>query len=313
MRCQFIQNHRETWPVKIQCRVLQVSRSTYYAWLQRPPSSTAVRRAELVQQIREIHSQPHHDSYGAPRVHRELLAAGHRCNRKTVEKLTCRRFRVTTTDSRHNQPIAANLLERKFQPSAKHQAWTMDITYIPTDEGWLYLALVEDLYSRKIVGWSMSARIDSQLVADALDMAIQRERPQPGLLAHSDRGVQYASDHFQQRLAQFGIRGSMSRKANCWDNAPTESLFATIKKELVHQTTFATRAEAQQSLFEYIEVFYNRQRMHSAIGYKTPDAVHHTQPGTEKRVEGARGRGASSPPIPKIIRGAAAPLNTTNP
>ncbi len=250
MRCQFIQKHRTTWPVTVQCRVLQVSRSAYYAWLRRPPSSTAIRRAELTERIREIHSRSHHDSYGAPRVHRELLAAGHRCNRKTVEKLmcqaglrakTCRRFRVTTTDSRHNQPIAPNLLDRKFQPSAKHQVWTMDITYIPTGEGWLYLALVEDLYSRKIVGWSMSERIDSNLVADALDMAIQGEQPRPGLLAHSDRGVQYASDHFQQRLAQFGIRGSMSRKANCWDNAPTESLFATIKKELVHQTTFATR------------------------------------------------------------------------
>jgi putative transposase len=247
--------------------------------------------------------------------------AGHRCNRKTIEKLmcqaglrakTCRRFRVGTTDSRHKLPIAANLLDRQFQPSAKHQAWTMDITYIPTGEGWLYLAVVEDLYSRKIVGWSMSERIDSQLVADALDMAIQRERPRPGLLAHSDRGVQYASDHFQQRLAQFGIRASMSRKANCWDNAPTESLFATIKKELVHQTTYATRDAARQSLFEYLEVFYNRQRLHSAIGYQTPDAVHHNQPGTEMRVEGAWGRGASSPTNPNKQRGAAAPLNSNH-
>ena len=322
MRCRFIREHQGTWPIQAQCQVLQVSRSTYYAWLRRPLSCTAIRAAELTERIREIHNRPHHDSYGAPRVHRELLAAGHRCNRKTVEKLmcqaglrakTCRRLRVITTDSRHNQPIAANLLDRNFKPSAKHQAWTMDITYIPTDEGWLYLALVEDLYSRKIVGWSMSERIDSQLVADALDMAIQREQPRPGLLAHSDRGVQYASDRFQQRLAQFGIRGSMSRKANCWDNAPTESLFATIKKELVHQTTFTTRAVAQQSLFEYIEVFYNRQRLHSAIGYQTPDAVHHAQHGTEMRVEGARGRGASSPPIPNKQRGAAAPLTTTNP
>ena len=319
MRCQFIQNHRKTWPVTVQCRVLQVSRSAYYAWLKRRPSSTAIRRVELTERIREIHSRRYHDSYGAPRVHRELLAAGHACNRKTVEKLmcqaglrakTCRRFRVTTTDSQHNQPVAANLLDRKFQPSAKHQAWTMDITYIPTGEGWLYLAVVEDLYSRKIVGWSMSERIDSQLVADALDMAIQREQPRPGLLAHSDRGVQYASDHFQQRLADFGIRGSMSRKANCWDNAPTESLFATIKKELVHQMTFATREDARQSLFEYIEVFYNRQRLHSAIGYQTPDAVHHNKPGTEMRVEGAWGRGASSPPNQNKQRGAAAPLNS---
>jgi putative transposase len=216
---------------------------------------------------------------------------------------------VTTTDSRHKLPIAGNLLDRQFRPSAKHQAWTMDITYIATDEGWLYLALVEDLYSRKIVGWSMSERIDSELVTQALNMALERERPQAGLLAHSDRGVQYASEHFQQRLAQFGIRCSMSRKANCWDNAPTESLIATIKKELVHQTTYASREAARRSLFEYIEVFYNRQRRHSTLDYQTPQAVHDGNThGTEKRVEGARGRGASSPPKPKQQRGTAAPL-----
>ncbi len=321
MRYQFIQNHRKIWPVEIQCRVLQVSRSGYYAWLGRPLSAAAVRRGQLTDRIRQIHARPHYGNYGAPRVHRELVDDGHHCNRKTVEKLmcqaglrakTCRRFRVNTTDSQHPLPVAANLLDRQFRPTAKHQVWTMDITYIPTDEGWLYLALVEDLYSRKIVGWSMSERIDSELVAQALNTALQRERPQAGLLAHSDRGVQYASAHFQQLLAQLGIRCSMSRKANCWDNAPTESLVATIKKELVHQTTYASREAARSSLFEYIEVFYNRQRRHSTLDYQTPHAIHETNPnGTEKRLEGARGRGASSPPKSKRQRGAAAPLIPT--
>lgn len=349
MRFRFIHQHRATWPIEIQCRVLEVSRSGYYAWQHRPPSSAAARRAELTHRIREIHQRPHHANYGAPRIHRELLAQGCRCNRKTIEKLmnaagirarTCRPFRVRTTDSRHGMPVAPNRLARQFQPAAKHQAWTMDITYIATDEGWLYLALVEDLYSRKIVGWSMSARIDSQLTVAALDMALQRERPDVGLLAHSDRGVQYASDHFQTLLARHGIVCSMSRKGNCWDNAPAESLIATIKKELVHQRHYATREAARQSLFEYIEVFYNRQRRHSALNYQTPNQVHDAQrhdpapearghvargyvaqtlnrengdghertngpAATEKRVEGAWGRGASSPPKNKLLRGAA--------
>ena len=165
-----------------------------------------------------------------------------------IRAKTCRRFRVQTTDSRHGLPIAPNRLDRQFQPTARHQTWTMDITYIATDEGWLYLALVEDLYSRKIVGWAMSQRIDSELVATALNMALTQERPDQGLLAHSDRGVQYASDHYQGILARHGITCSMSRKANCWDNAPTESLVATIKKELVHQQHYATRDQARHAL-----------------------------------------------------------------
>jgi len=317
MRYSFIDEHRTVWPIGVQCRVLEVSRSGYYAWRARPESRTARRRAELTDRIREIHARPHHANYGAPRIHRELVAQGYACNRKTVEKLmcragirarTCRRFRVLTTDSRHALPIAPNRLARRFQPAARHQAWTMDITYIPTDEGWLYLALVEDLYSRKIVGWSMSERIDSELVAAALNMALAQERPGAGLLAHSDRGVQYASDRFQAILARHGIVCSMSRKANCWDNAPTESLVATIKKELVHHEHYATRDAARRSLFEYIEVFYNRQRRHSALDYRTPAIAHADACGnTEKRVEGAWGRGASSPPIPEIS--AAQPLH----
>ncbi len=316
MRYRFVREHRRAWPIGIQCRVLEVSRSGYYAWLRRPQSATAQRQSQLTERIRQIHARPHHANYGAPRVHRQLLAEGLRCNRKTVEKLmcraglrakTCRRFRVQTTDSRHDLPIAPNRLARQFYPDAKHQVWPMDITYIPTGEGWLYLALVEDLYSRKIVGWSMSDRIDSQLVLSALDMALQRERPEPGLLAHSDRGVQYASQRFRQRLAKHGLVASMSRKANCWDNAPAESLIATIKKELVHQRSFATRDEARHALFEYIEVFYNRQRRHSTLDYQTPQAIHN---GTEKWVEGARGRGAASPTKPNKQRGTAAPSKT---
>lgn len=320
MRFRFIHQHRAIWPTEVQCRVLEVSRSGYYAWRLRSPSATAQRAAHLTDRIRQIHQRPHHDNYGAPRVHRELLAEGQHCNRKTVEKLmsraglrakTCRRFRVCTTDSRHDLPIAVNRLDRQFHPAAKHQAWTMDITYIPTGEGWLYLALVEDLHSRKIVGWSMSERIDSELAAAALDMALAREQPQAGLIAHSDRGIQYASQRFRQMLVRHGLLASMSRKANCWDNAPTESLIATIKKELVHQQSYATRNEARRALFEYIEVFYNRQRRHSALDYRTPDAVHNLQPGTtEKRVEGAWGRGASSPPKTNKQRGAAASSKT---
>jgi transposase InsO family protein len=328
MRYRFIDQHRAVWPIEVQCRVLEVSRSGYYAWRTRPESPAAKRRAELTDRIRQIHKRPHHANYGAPRIHRELLAQGHPCNRKTVERLmcrasirarTCRRFRVVTTDSRHALPIAPNRLARQFQPAARHQAWTMDITYIATDEGWLYLALVEDLYSRKIVGWAMSERIDSELVTAALNMALAQERPKTGLLAHSDRGVQYASDRFQTILAQHGIVCSMSRKANCWDNAPTESLVATIKKELVHQQHYATRDQARHALFEYIEVFYNRQRRHSALDYRTPHDVHHAL--APRHREEGRGAGPAAPavggerglvsPQSKKQRGEAAPLITT--
>jgi len=318
MRYRFIHLHRTTWPIEVQCRVLEVSRSGYYAWRTRPQSAAARRRAVLTDRIRKIHQRPHHANYGAPRIHRELLAQGDACNRKTVEKLmcqagirarTCRRFRVVTTDSRHGLPVAPNRLARQFQPAARHQVWTMDITYIATDEGWLYLALVEDLYSRKIVGWAMSERIDGELVVAALNMALEQERPSVGLLAHSDRGVQYASERFQAILARHGITCSMSRKANCWDNAPTESLVATLKKELVHHQRYTTRDAARRSLFEYIEVFYNRQRRHSALDYRTPHDVHDAQP-TRNREEGRGGLGERGlvSPKPTNNRGAAAPL-----
>lgn len=279
MKYQFIEDHRTVWPAAIQCRVLAVSRSGYYAWRKRPVSESSRRREDLTARIQAIHARKYHDVYGAPRLQAELVDQGHPCHRKTVAKCmkaagikasTVKKFRVTTTDSNHSHPVAANVVDREFAPSRKNQTWTADITYIPTDEGWLYLAVVEDLYSRKIVGWSMSDRIDSRLVVDALQMAVQRELPGAGLVAHSDRGVQYASEHYQALLKQKGITCSMSRKGNCWDNAPMESFFATLKKELVHRERYETRSQARQSLFQYIETFYNRVRRHSTNGYLSP-------------------------------------------
>lgn len=279
MKYQFIEDHRAVWPAAVQCRVLAVSRSGYYAWRQRPVSESSQRREELTNRIQAIHARKYHDVYGAPRIQAELKAQGQSYNRKTVAKCmkeagikasTTKKFRVSTTDSHHSHPVAANVVDREFAPSQKNQTWTADITYIPTDEGWLYLAAVQDLYSRKIVGWSMSDRIDSRLVVDALQMAVQRELPGAGLIAHSDRGVQYASEHYQTLLKQNGITCSMSRKGNCWDNAPMESFFATLKKELVHRERYQSRSQARQSLFEYIETFYNRVRRHSTLGYLSP-------------------------------------------
>jgi transposase InsO family protein len=216
--------------------------------------------------------------YGSPRIHAELVARGHACCVDTVAKLmsqagvaakTKRKFRCTT-DSNHGHPVAENLVDRQFEPEAPNRVWTADITYIPTREGWLYLAAVEDLYSRQVVGWSMSERIDSRLVVDALEMAVSRRLPGEGLVAHSDRGSQYASEHYRRLLASHEITCSMSRRANCWDNAPMESFFASLKKELVHGEDYTTRAEARSSIFEYIEVFYNRVRRHSSLGYQSP-------------------------------------------
>lgn len=278
MRYSFIDDHREQWPVSVQCRVLNVSRSGFYAWCSREESITAVRRAELTERIRDVH-QASRGTYGSPRVHAELVAQGHRCNRKTVARCmreagiqakSHRKFRITTTDSNHDRPVAPNIVNRDFEPAGKNQTWTTDITYVATDEGWLYLAAVEDLFTRQIVGWSMSERIDSRLVVDALEMAIVRQCPGEELIAHSDRGVQYASEHYQRLLTKHAITSSMSRKGNCWDNAPMESFFATLKKELVHHEQYRTRTEARHSLFEYIEVFYNRIRRHSALNYQSP-------------------------------------------
>jgi len=285
MTYRFIDQHKDHWSVRLLCDTLEVSPAGYYAWRQRPASELQQRRAALVVEIRAIHAE-FKARYGSPRISRELVARGQDCCVNTVAKLmrdndirakTARKFRVTTTDSNHDLPVADNLLDRQFNPSEANEAWVTDITYIPTLEGFLYLAAVEDLYSRRIVGWSMDDNMESRLVVAALEMAIQRRLPEETLLAHSDRGSQYASEHYQRLLGRHGITCSMSRRANCWDNAPMESFFATLKKELVHDADFATRAEARAAIFEYIEVFYNGQRRHSALGYVSPAEYEHSE------------------------------------
>jgi putative transposase len=277
VRYRFIEAHREQWPVRLMCRVLRVSAGGYYTWRGRPASARAQRQEALVVALKAIHAEAK-ARYGSPRAHAELRARGIRCCVNTVAKLmrrhgiaarAARAFR-RTTDSNHDRPVAENLLDRQFDPASPNESWVADITYIPTREGWLYLAAVEDLYSRRIVGWAMGDRITSRLVVDALEMAVARRCPGAGLVAHSDRGSQYASEHYQQRLAGHGITCSMSRRGDCWDNAPMESFFASLKRELVHHEDYRTRAEARASVFEYIEVFYNRVRRHSALGYVAP-------------------------------------------
>jgi transposase InsO family protein len=215
---------------------------------------------------------------------KELNGRGYSCTVNTVADLMkthgirakmARRF-VHTTDSRHALPVAENLLDRHFEPGRPNAAWSADITYIPTADGWLYLAVVEDLFSRKIVGWSMDATMTSRLVVDALDMALRRRLPPEGLLAHSDRGSQYASEHYQDLLGKQGIVCSMSRVAQCWDNAPVESFFASLKRELVHDEHYSSREAAMASIFEYLEVFYNRVRLHSSLGYVSPEEFERT-------------------------------------
>jgi putative transposase len=273
----FIDAHHKEWPVTVMCQILQVSTAGYYAWRARPVSAGQQRRDRLSAEIRVIHDTVK-ARYGSPRVHAELAARASPCCVNTVAKLmraqgiaakTARKFQHAT-DSNHDLPVAANLLGRAFDPASANTAWASDFTFIPTREGWLYLAAVEDLFSRRVVGWAMSDRMTSRLVVDALAMAVQFRLPKEGLLAHSDRGSQYASEHYRRLLAKHGIECSMSRRANCWDNAPMESFFASLKKELVHHEDYQTRQEAKASLFEYIEVFYNRQRRHSSLGYKSP-------------------------------------------
>jgi transposase InsO family protein len=277
MTFHFIEGHKDCWPVRLMCHTLEVSAAGYYAWRERPPSFQQQRRDALLILIRGVHSKVKH-RYGSRRIHAELRASDQACSVNTVAKLmrdngirakTTRKFR-STTDSNHRLPTADNVLDRQFNPEAANEKWVADITYIPTREGFLYLAVVEDLYSRRVVGWSMADHMESRLVVDALEMAVQNRLPGKGLLAHSDRGSQYASDHYQSLLGKHGIECSMSRRANCWDNAPMESFFASLKKELTHDANFTTRRETQAAVFEYIEVFYNRQRRHSSLGYVSP-------------------------------------------
>ena len=277
MKFQFIRDHREDFPVRLMCRVLDVSSSGFYDWLERPESPRAVENRALVAKIQAIHGDSRR-TYGSPRVHASLQDAGYRIGRHRVARLmrdnairarTKRKFRVTT-DSCHDHPVAPNRLDRQFEVAAPNTVWVADISYIPTREGWLYLAVVLDLFSRQVVGWAMDQQMPQELTLAALDMAIQRRRPLPGCMHHSDRGSQYAAGDYQKQLAKYGMVCSMSRKGNCWDNAPMESFFHSLKTELVHHRDYQTRDEARRDIFEYIEVFYNRQRRHSTLGYLSP-------------------------------------------
>jgi len=258
-------------------RVMAVSTSGYYDWRKRPESLRKQHNRRLVVEIKAIHTESR-KTYGSPRIHNELKDRGFRCGQKRVARLMQlhdirvkqkRRFKATT-DSKHTLPVADNVLARAFTPEGPDQVWASDITYIPTKQGWLYLAVVLDLYSRRVVGWSMQERLQRSLVGEALTMALGQRRPSPGLVHHSDRGSQYASRDYQGLLEQARMVCSMSRRGNCWDNAPVESFFSTLKRELVHQRCYRSRIEARADIFEYLEVWYNRKRRHSSLGYQSP-------------------------------------------
>jgi transposase InsO family protein len=278
MRFRFIEDRRTDYPVRILCDVLEVSPAGYYAWRSRPESPRSVANRELVDDIKRVHRDKN-GRYGSPRIHVELKELGHGASRGRIERLMrrhgiraimARPYRVRTTDSRHDFLIAPNLLDRNFVAAAPNRVWLADITYVETDQGWLYLATVMDLYSRRIVGWAMADHLRTELPLAALRMALAAKKPEPGLIHHSDRGVQYASEDYRKVVRSAGLLASMSRKGNCYDNAPMESFFHTLKTELVHHRHYATRAEATRDIFAYIEGFYNRTRRHSAIGYISP-------------------------------------------
>jgi putative transposase len=274
----WLDSQRRDFELAELCAVLDVSVSGYRSWMRGGKSDRKrLSDPQMLALIRAIHAELK-GAYGSPRMVRELRARGFSASKERVERLMRengirarhkRRFKATT-DSKHALPVADNLLDRNFMPSAPNRVWTADMTYIWTDEGWLYLAIVLDLFNREIVGWSLKPRMTADIVTDALTMARFRRKPGPGVLHHSDRGSQYASRAFQQKLADYGMTCSMSRKGNCWDNAPSESWFNSLKNERVHGRRYATRAEATADIFEYIEVFYNRKRRHSTLGYKSP-------------------------------------------
>jgi putative transposase len=282
VRFGWIQGQRQDYPLAVMCEALGVTRAGYYAWEKRrqaPPGPRAAKRQELAVKIRSAHEQSR-CTYGSPRVYQELKAAGVSVCKHTVARVmreegirskVRRRFRVRTTDSAHEHPVAPNVLGRDFGADAPGRKWASDITYVATDQGWLYLAVVLDLCSRRVVGWAMADHLRARLCTDALDMAIGRRRPGEGLLHHSDRGVQYACGDYRELLRSHGIACSMSRAGDCYDNAVVESFFKTLKVELVYHEHYATREQARRSIFEYVEVFYNRRRLHSSLGYVSPE------------------------------------------
>lgn len=280
MRFSFIHAEKASFPIAAMCRLFDVTRQGYYAYANRPPSPRVRAEVELCEAIREVFAASG-DTYGSPRVLRELRKAGFCVSKRRVERamrgmgisppMPRRRCRTTTQNPAH--PVAPNELARDFTASRPNERWVTDITYVWTDEGWAYVAAILDLFSRAVVGWAVDSSLSTRLPLAALAAAAQRRRPDAGLLHHSDRGCQYTSAEYRDALAELGISVSMSRTGNCWDNAVAESFFATLKNELVNRRTWATRLDLRAALFEYIEVFYNRRRLHSSIDYKTPAEV----------------------------------------
>ncbi len=277
MKFRFISAHRETFKVGRMCSLLNVSRSGYYAWLKRPESRRSRENRILEDKIRVFHAASH-GIYGAAKIHQDLIDDGVPCGKNRVARImrqagirsrTKRKFKATT-NSKHKLPVAPNLLNQNFQVDAPGRAWVADLTYVRTNDGWLYLAAVMDLFNRQIIGWATSSRMTRQLAINALQMALDHQRPLQGLVHHSDRGSQYASADYRKVLSNHGIVCSMSRKGNCYDNAVAESFFRSLKTEWVNHHRYLSREDATSSIFYYIEIFYNRKRRHSTLGYSTP-------------------------------------------
>ena len=273
---RLIEAEKTSFPVHLMCRMLGVSRSGYYGWRDRPPSRRSREDTALTEKVREIHRRSRH-TYGSPRVHAELRALGTRCSRKRVERLMrksglrgCMRGRRRGTTHRGKRALAEDLLKRNFAATEVDRVWVGDITYVATAEGFLYLAFILDVHSRHIVGWAMESHLRTELVVDALQMAVWRRKPAPGLVHHSDQGVQYTALSFSERLREVGITPSMGRTGSALDNAMAESFVSTLKAELVSNLEFPTRQAAKTAIFEYLETFYNTRRLHSSLGYMSP-------------------------------------------
>ena len=266
------------YPINIQCRVMKISRAGFYKWLNRKDGKSHIRRRELSERVMAIHKSSR-GNYGSPKIHKQLKQDGINVNRKTVEKIMktenirakrSKKFKATT-NSKHNLPVAENLLNREFTTTKANQCWVGDITYVWTEEGWLYLATTIDIFSRLVVGWSMSSRMTADLVVNAFQMAIKKRGRNVSPMVHSDRGSQYASKLFKDEIKKYHCIQSMSRKGDCWDNAVAESFFSNLKLELVNHEKFKTRQEAMDKIFDYIEVFYNRKRIHSFLNFVSPE------------------------------------------
>lgn len=280
MKFAFIHEEKAFFPIAPMCRLFGVTRQGYYAYAGRPPPAQKPAELALRAEVARVHRESR-GTYGSPRTLAALRASGFAASKRRVERTMRalglqarprRRFR-TTTKSNPKHPVAPNILDRQFAASRPNQRWVTDITYIWTNEGWCYLAAILDLFSRRVVGWALDATLSTSLPLRALDAAIKRRSPQPGLQHHSDRGCQYTSQDYRAALSQLGIEVSMSRKGNCWDNAVAESFFATLKTELIYRRFWPSRLELRAAVFDYIEVFYNRQRLHSTLDYKTPDQI----------------------------------------